>query len=81
MTLHAIMNQDQTIIIDILAGHAQCTPADIDASSGLLDVGLDSLKFIVAVLDIEQRLNRRIFDVENVGQLRTVGDILALVRG
>jgi acyl carrier protein len=73
------MNQDQTLIIDILARHAQCAPADLDASCGLLDLGLDSLKFIVAVLDIEQRLNRRIFDVDNVGQLTTVGDILRLV--
>jgi acyl carrier protein len=72
------MTNDQQAILDILAQHAQCARDAIDAASELTDLGIDSLKFIVVVLEIEQRLDRGIFDIDNVGQLRTVGDILDL---
>jgi acyl carrier protein len=73
------MTQDHTVVLDILAQHAQRPREALDAAGVLADLGIDSLKFIVVVLDIEQRLKRHIFDVENVGELRTVGDILSLV--
>jgi acyl carrier protein len=73
------MTNDQIAVLEILAQHAQRKPAAIDRADGLIVLGIDSLKFIVVILEIEQRLNRSVFDIENVGQLRRVGDILDLV--
>jgi acyl carrier protein len=75
------MTPDQTSVLEILAQHAQRPPAALDAAKVLSDLDIDSLRFIVVVLEIEQYLNRHIFDIENVGRLRTVGDILDLVAG
>ncbi len=43
------------------------------------DLGVDSLKFITVMLDIEEELDRHIFKVENIPCIITVGDLLALV--
>jgi acyl carrier protein len=70
------MTDDQLAVLDIIARHVPCTPADVDAACRLSDLGIDSLKFIMVILDIEQRLQRPIFSLDNVGRLHTVGDIL-----
>jgi acyl carrier protein len=75
----AIMTNDQIAVLEVVAQHAQRPPAAIARTEGLIALGIDSLKFIVVILEIEQRLDRSVFDIENVGQLRTVGDILDLV--
>jgi acyl carrier protein len=73
------MTNDQIAVLEMLAQHAQCAVADIDPADALIALGIDSLRFIVVILEIEQRLNRSVFDIENVGNLRKVGDILDLV--
>jgi acyl carrier protein len=70
------MTDDQIAVLDILARHAHCTPAEAHASIPLSDLGIDSLKFIMVILEVEQRLKRPVFGLDNVGQLRTVGDLL-----
>jgi acyl carrier protein len=70
------MTDDQTAVLDIIARHAQVTPTEVDAAALLSDLGIDSLKFIVVILEIEQRLQRPVFTLDNVSRLRTVGDIL-----
>lgn len=45
----------------------------------LAELGLDSLGLILTVVELEQALGERVFDANNVGQLRTVGDILRRV--
>jgi acyl carrier protein len=68
-----------TLVRKILAQHAQCAPEALSLNDELVDLDIDSLKFIVVILDVEQALNRHVFDIENVGKLRSVGDILKLV--
>lgn len=48
--------------------------------AGLTNLDIDSLAFIMLILEVEQSLGRPLFDMESVGQLRTVGDVLELVR-
>jgi acyl carrier protein len=73
------MTDDQISVLELLAQHAQRSAAKLSPTDALSDLGVDSLKFIVVILEIEQCLNRSIFDIGNVGELRTVGDILELV--
>jgi acyl carrier protein len=72
------MSPDQMAILEVLAQQTQRLPTGLNADTVLSDLDIDSLKFIVVILEIEQRLNRDIFDIENVGQIRSVGDILKL---
>jgi acyl carrier protein len=72
------MNREQQIAREILARHAHPTAGALMPEQSLGDIGIDSLKFIVLVLEIEQGLEKKIFDVDNVARLRTVGDVLRL---
>ena len=57
-------------------------PLDVAALKGetaLLDIGIDSLKFMLLVIDVEQQLGRPIFDVESVPTINTVQDLVNLV--
>jgi acyl carrier protein len=72
--------QDQRAVLEVIARHVQRDPGTLSGSDVLTDIGVDSLKFIVMVLEIEQLINRKIFDMENIGELNTVGDVLALVK-
>ncbi|WP_151637997.1 acyl carrier protein [Noviherbaspirillum aerium] len=70
-------SEQKNIILDIVARAAQ-RPADtLQPADSLTDLGIDSLAFIMMVLDVEQALGRPAFNMETVGQLRTVGDLLA----
>lgn len=70
-------SEQKNIILDIVARAAQ-RPADtLQPADNLTDLGIDSLAFIMMVLDVEQALGRPAFNMETVGQLRTVGDLLA----
>jgi acyl carrier protein len=72
--------RERQIILEMLARHAQCNPATLAEGDVLADIGLDSLKFIVLMLDVERLTQRKVFDLDNVGKLTTVGDILALAK-
>lgn len=45
------------------------------------DLGIDSMKFVLLVLEIEDRLGRRVFDLRNVRRVTTVADLELLVAG
>jgi acyl carrier protein len=70
--------QERQTILEVLAKHAQCDPGKLAPGDSLADIGVDSLKFIVMMLEIEQVTGRKVFDIDNIGKLRTVGDILSL---
>ena len=72
------MNNDQHAMLEVIARHVRRDPAALHETATLVDLDVDSLGFIVIVLEIEQKLQRSIFDVENVGRLKTIGDILSL---
>jgi len=70
-------SEQQNIILDIVARAAQRPAGTLQPADSLNDLGIDSLAFIMMVLDVEQALGRPVFNIETVGQLRTVGDLLA----
>jgi acyl carrier protein len=39
------------------------------------ELGIDSLKFIRLILDVEGRAGRKIFNVETIATIKTVGDL------
>lgn len=68
----------QQAILDTIARVAQRDSSRIQASDALTDIGIDSLKFIMLMLDIERLLDRKVFDINTVGKLQKVEDLLAL---
>ena len=72
------MNNDQHAMLEVISRHVRRDPSALHAAATLADLDIDSLGFIVIILEIEQKIQRSIFDVENVGRLKTIGDILSL---
>lgn len=52
------------------------TPESLSGSMSLKDAGIDSLKLIVMILEIETKLRRKIFNADNLGKMRTLDDLL-----
>jgi acyl carrier protein len=44
------------------------------------DLGVDSLQMIRLVLELEERLQRKVFDVDNIANVKTVGDVIELLK-
>jgi acyl carrier protein len=65
-------------IIDLVKTEAE--EADLTADSNLLEVGLDSLKFMSVVFKIEARYDIELQE-EDADDIRTVGDLADLVAG
>lgn len=42
-------------------------------------LGIDSLQFIRLILEVEEKLKRKIFHVGNIAGIKTVGDLLRVV--
>lgn len=42
-------------------------------------LGIDSLQFIRLILEVEEKLKRKIFHVGNIAGIKTVGDLLRAV--
>jgi acyl carrier protein len=68
---------DRQRILDIVARVARRPAHTLQAGDSLAELGIDSLGFIMLILDVEQTFGRPLFDIGSVGQLRTVGDLLA----
>lgn len=68
----------QQAILEIIASAAQRDPASLNAGDLLVDIGIDSLRFIMLMLDIERLVGRKIISIDTVGKLEKVGDLLAL---
>jgi len=65
----------QDIVFDIVLGERQCTLNDVTMETSLSDLGIDSLRAITILYELEER-----FDIEIPNELietiRTVGDII-----
>jgi acyl carrier protein len=68
---------DRQSILEIVGRMTDRAVDTLQPSDSLTDLGIDSLAFIMLLLDVEQALGRPLFDIETVGQLRTVADLLA----
>jgi len=74
------MTPDQQTVLDILHRNVDEGLQTFQTDVALTDMGIDSLKFIMLVLEIENQLGRTIFNMESIGELRTVDDLLNLVQ-
>src|SRR5262249_40741507 len=72
-----VLMSTQQAIFEVLARHAQRDPAKISRDDILADIGVSSLKFIMMMLEIEKVSGRKMFDINSIGKVKTVGDILA----
>lgn len=61
-------------------GGGQFSMDDLREDARLSDeLGLDSLRFVTLVLEIEERLGRKVFNIDNLPRIKTVGDLLSTV--
>ena len=74
------MTEQETVALDILAKHALVPKDEIKLESSLEAIGIDSLKFITSLLEIQKATGRNILNVDVVGNLKTVGDVLSITR-
>jgi len=73
---------DQENIKTIIAN--SCEPpiesANLSNDLKLDGLGIDSLKLMLVVLDIEEAVGRRIFEVGQISRVETVGELVALAQ-
>lgn len=43
------------------------------------DLGVDSMGFVTLILELEQRLGRKVFSIDNLSSVKTVGDLARVV--
>jgi acyl carrier protein len=74
------MTKNAAAVIEIIAREAKCSTGDITLNTGLNELGIDSLKAIVILSELEDLLG---IDIPNeiIGSIYTVGDIVAKVDG
>ena len=65
----------ETVVFEVIARERNCTAGDISLDMRLEDLGIDSLKAITILYEIEEQLNIEIPN-ELVESVRTVGDIV-----
>lgn len=70
----------QQAVLEVVAKHAQCDVAKLLPDVVLADLGINSLKFIMVLLEIEQVSGKKVMDINKIGKLKTVGDVLALTQ-
>ena len=70
------MTKNAVAVIEIIAREAKCSTEDITLNTGLNELGIDSLKAIVILSELEDLLG---IDIPNeiIGSINTVGDIVA----
>ena len=72
------MTKNAVAVIEIIAREAKCSTEQITLNTGLDDLGIDSLKAIVILSELEDRLGIEIPN-EIIGSIKTVGDIVAKI--
>jgi len=72
------MTDRESIAFSIIAKHAMVPKEEITTESALEAIGIDSLKFIVSLLEIQRAIGREILNVETVGNIKTVADVLSI---
>jgi acyl carrier protein len=70
----------QQAVLEVVAKHAQCDVAKLLPDVVLADLGINSLKFIMVLLEIEQVSGKKVMDINKIGKLKTVADVLALTQ-
>lgn len=70
------MEGNAAAVIEIIAREAKCSPGEVMLATGLDALGIDSLKAIVILSELEDVLRIEIPN-EIIGSIRTVGDIVA----
>lgn len=78
MSTNHVYTKDIEIINSVLYE----VSSDIDSASQLSedlmlyeDLGIDSLQFIRLILEVEDKLGRKIFNADNIGNIVTVKDL------
>lgn len=70
------LNQEQLIVRQVLASLRTKGSDRIDSCMLIgQDLGIDSLNFIRLILEVESRVGRKVFNVETIAGIKTVGDI------
>ena len=73
------MDKKLEAIIAIISDFVDVDPADVTVDSKLRsDLGLNSFDFVNIAVEVEREYNIKIPDTD-ISQLKTVGDLLALV--
>lgn len=67
----------QQSVINIIAKEARKDPAEVQLSSKIRDLGLDSLATVTIIIALETELNIKIPD-ENAGDIHTVQNAIDL---
>ena len=67
-----------TMVIELIAREVKRPTGDITLNTGLGDLGIDSLKAIVILSELEDQLKIEIPN-EIMGSMRTVGDIVSKI--
>ena len=67
-----------SVIADIIVDTAQCNKDDVVTDARLADLGVDSLKAITVLYELEEAFDIEIPN-EVIEQIETVGDIVAKV--
>jgi acyl carrier protein len=66
-------------VVEIVAGIAEVEPERVEAEASLAALGLDSLDGLRVVAAVEKRFGV-VIEEREIGAIRTMGDILAIVR-
>jgi acyl carrier protein len=78
------LNQDQLTVRQVLAnlnpGGLGLDQIYSEMSIGQ-DLGIDSLNFIRLILEVESRVGRKIFEVQTIAGIKTVGDLYDVLNG
>lgn len=72
------MTKNAVAVIEIIAREAKCSTEDITLNTGLNELGIDSLKAIIILSELEDLLGIEIPN-EVMGSINTVGDIVTKV--
>jgi acyl carrier protein len=72
------MEKNAAAIVEIIAREAKCSPGEVTLTTGLDALGIDSLKAIVILSELEDVLGIEIPN-EIIGSINTVGDIVAKI--
>ncbi len=72
-------------VLGIMAGHMDLEREKMTPATPLQDLGVDSLKMVEIMFELEERFDINIPDPENVGQqeqqFRTAADVVNVVKG
>jgi acyl carrier protein len=72
------MTNDQQNLLQLIARRAGTSAAELPVHANLTDLGFDSLRFLLLVLEVERMLGRKVVDVASIAGVRTVADVLRL---